>query len=170
MDVSGECQVDGSDVFDVPAARGSRWIAFCQELQERGEQVLGWAPGCLPQDVRDERAGRLIAYLPAFLERLELHANEVAGDRPFRILVIADEGMPYRHGGAESQTPWRSGAWDKHPAVFRAEFGKGVARLWPEEEIPDMPQAIREVVLDLVRQDWNKLFTRQDTPVLSNDI
>ena len=166
MDASGACQVDGSDIFDLPRDDGSRWIAFCKELQERGETVLGWAPGCLPQHIRDERAGRLIEYLPVFLGRLELHAKEVAGNRPFRILVMADEGMPYRHGGAEPQGPhaWRSGSWDKHPAVFRAEFGKGVSRLWPEEEIPDIPQAVRAVVLDLVRRDRSNLSTGQDAP------
>ena len=153
MDVSGECQVDEPDDYDLTAEGGVEWVAFCKDLRERGETVMGWAPGCLPKDVRDKRASRLNLYLTEFLRRLESHANEVAGSRPFRILVLADEGMPHVDRGVEYASPstWRINYLVKNPAVFRAEFGKGVNRLWPETEIPDMPQAIRAVVVDLGR-------------------
>ena len=152
MDASGECQAAEADAFDLPEEH-SPWIGYCKELQEQGVKAFGWAPGCLPEHVRHQRAGRLVAYLPAFLERLERHASKVAGGRPFRILVLADEGLAFIPSEeAESPFPnvWRSsGSWHKHPAVFRGEFGKGVTRLWPEQEIPDVPQAMRDVVLDL---------------------
>ena len=153
MDVSGECQGDEPDDYDLTAEGDGERVAFCKELRERGETVMGWAPGCLPKDVRHKRASKLNLYLTEFLNRLELHANEVAGARPFRILVLADEGMSGVDGGAEYQNPntWRINFVVKNPAVFRAEFGKGVTRLWPETDVPDMPQAIRDVVVDLVR-------------------
>ena len=153
MDVSGECQVDEPDDYDLTTEGGVEWAAFCKDLRQRDETVMGWAPGCLPMDVLDQRASRLNLYLTGFLRRLESHAKEVAGTRPFRILVLADEGMSRLGRGAEYENPraWQINYLVKGHAVFRAEFGKGVTRLWPETEIPDMPQAVRDVVVDLVR-------------------
>ena len=153
MDVSGECQVDEPDDYDLTTEGGVEWAAFCKDLRQRDETVMGWAPGCLAMDVLDKRASRLNLYLTGFLRRLESHAKEVAGTRPFRILVLADEGMSRLGRGAEYENPraWQINYLVKGHAVFRAEFGKGVTRLWPETEIPDMPQAVRDVVVDLVR-------------------
>ena len=162
MDVSGECQVNEPDDYDLTAEGADEWVEFCKDLRERGQTVMGWAPGCLPEDVRDKRASRSNLYLTKFLRRLESHANEVAGSRPFRILVLADEGMPRVDRGVEYASPstWRIDYLVKSPAVFRAEFGKDVTRLWPETEIPDMPQAVRAVVVDLVRSHRQRAVSR----------
>lgn len=155
MDVSGHCRVGESNRFDLPPAKHIKWDASCQELQGRGE-AMGWAWGCLPEHVRDVRAARMIAYLPAFLARLERHAQRVAGNRPFRILVFADEGISGRQTGGGRRHPgaWRTDTlWERHPAVLRAEFGHGVARLWEEHEIPDLPRAMREVISDAFLQE-----------------
>ena len=150
MDVSGECQVDEPDDYDLTAGGNVEWAAFCEDLRQRDEWVMGWAPGCLPMDVLEKRASRLNLYLTEFLARLESHAKEVAGTRPFRILVLADEGMS-RLAEYENRSAWQIRYLVKGHAVFRAEFGKGVTRLWPETEIPDMPQAVRDMVVDLIQ-------------------
>ncbi|MCY3822208.1 MAG: hypothetical protein OXH52_23125 [Gammaproteobacteria bacterium] len=153
IDAAGECRTDEPHDYDLTAERDDEWAAFCADLRRTGRNVMGWAPGCLRKEIQDQRAGRLNHYLTRFLARLESHALEVAGTRPFRILVFADEGMPRAASHAEYQNPsaWQIAYLVKDTGVFRAEFGSGVTRLWMETDIPDMPQAVREVVVDLVR-------------------
>ena len=153
MDEFGSCVGDNeAGAFDLPAQLGHGRLALCRSSKDRAEELLRWAPSCLPDEVRAERAGKTIAYLPAFLSRLERHARRVAMGRPFRIVVVADEGFADAHWGADAPSgAWRDDRWIKHPAVFRATFAEGRPSLWVEEQIPDMPQAMREVVLDLLR-------------------
>ena len=154
MNASGACQGhDEANAFVLPAEMDHGRLALCRASKERGEELSGWAPSCLPDEVRVKRVGTMIAYLPTFLTRLEQHAREVAHGRPFRILVLADEGLADAHWGTDALPgQWRDDRWIKHPAVFRATFAEGLHKLWPEQAIPDMPQAMREVVLDLLRE------------------
>ena len=97
-----------------------------------------------------DRTRAVLAYLPRFLERIERHARRYARGRAFRILAFADEGIAEvrddKEKGADTAA-WRDGAWRKHRAVWRASFTEGAREFW-EENIPDLPRALKESIED----------------------
>ena len=148
MDTDGECADAEEDAaFEVPYGLSDWRIALCRNAKAKGAERTHWVPGCLPDAIRARRRAAMIAYLPVFLERLEVHAKRNAGTRGFRILVFSDEGISDPHRSAERDpAAWWDTHWRKHPAVLRATLAGNVPALWAPETIPDMPQAVREVV------------------------
>ena len=66
-----------------------------------------------------------------------------------RVLTFADEGITEAWNDEEDEdTAWRDGPWRKDRAVWRASFAEGVPELWAEEEIPDLPRALKESIED----------------------
>ena len=105
---------------------------------------------CIKHQERARRTRTVLAYLPRFLERIERHARRYAGGRAFRILAFADEGITAAWDdeakGADNAA-WRDGTFRKHRAVWRASFTEGAPELW-EENIPDLPRALKESIED----------------------
>ena len=104
------------------------------------------AGACFRNQVHASRVGAMIAYLPAFLERLELHARRRAAGRGFRILVLSDEGL--NDPRAPGDGPHAHA--HKHRSVFRATYAEGVPERWDPDAIPDIAGALRLVVEGLV--------------------
>ena len=105
---------------------------------------------CIKHQERARRTRATLAYLPRFLERIERHARRYAGGRAFRILAFADEGITAAWDDEAKGTDnaaWRDGTFRKHRAVWRASFTEGAPELW-EENIPDLPRALKESIED----------------------
>ena len=99
----------------------------------------------------DARRAVPAAYLPHFLERMERHARTYGRGRAFRILAMADEGIndAWSHDAEEAgDSAWRIGSQLKHRAVWRASFAEGLPELWAEEDVPDLPDALKEAIED----------------------
>ena len=111
----------------------------------------GWFVYCVAGEERARRIRASLAYLPQFLERIERHARRYARGRAFRILAFADEGYFEDWSDEEEgagNAAWRHEGWRKHRAVWRASFTEGAPELWEEEEIPDLPRALKESIED----------------------
>ena len=150
MDAAGACTSTHEDAAAAgPYGRTEAEIAQCgEETIERGADGPQRAAQCAGEVAR---AGAMMAYLPAFLERLEAHARRNAGRAGFRILVLSDEGLTDEgHGVEHDPTAWGTAHERKHPAVLRATYAEGVRELWEEQAIPDVPQAMRAVVEEML--------------------
>ena len=133
LDSEGACTTDNA-LLDLEAKGCPGWFAYCVADEERARRI---------------RAS--LAYLPQFLERIERHARRYARGRAFRILAFADEGYFEAWNDEEEgagNAAWRHDGWRKHRAVWRASFTEGAPELWEEEEIPDLPRALKESIED----------------------
>ena len=152
MNSAGECAgADEDAAFEIPHGFSDWRIALCRRAKIRGTEQTEWAPGCLPDEVRAKRSAAMTAYLPTFLERLEAHARRRSGSGGFRILVLSDEGVADAHQGVDRDSAeWWDTHWRRHPAVLRATYAEDVPELWDQKTIPDMPQAMRAVIEQLL--------------------
>ena len=148
MDATGACENPGGEVVGTgPHGLSEAVLAGCRRNGGESADGTPTTSKCIADAVRAKRTAAMMAYLPAFLERLEAHARRNSSGGGFRILVLSDEGMADRLTDlADDADGWTDGYERKHPAVLRATFAEGVPELWDERAIPDMPQAMRAVV------------------------